>query len=267
MSNIVIRPCESSEYSRFGSFTDVTSQTCTVQGVAVKSLVLLAVLACTFIYTWNQTTIGYASAFSQQVEGKIPNSIDLPPSGVPLVILGLFGGFCTALVIIFNQKTAPYLSPVYAALEGLVLGAISAGVEAKYPGIVFEAVMSTFGVTTAMLALYSSGILRPTQGFVAGVFSAMCGILMLYIADMIMMSFGNYIPIVHQNGPWAILLQVFIVGIAALNLIIDFGQIVEMCESRAPKWYEWYGAFSLLVTLVWLYIEIVNLLMKAKSDD
>jgi uncharacterized YccA/Bax inhibitor family protein len=240
----------------------------TVQGAAIKSAFLLAVLICTFAYTWNLTTQGYASAFSQlTAEGKAPDSIDIPSSVMGLTMLGVFGGFAVALVVIFAQRTAPYLSPVYAALEGLALGSISAAFEAHYPGIVIQTVSSTLGVTAGMLVLYSSGILRPTEKFMVGLLSAMVGILLLYFTDSILHLFGSYVPVVHSAGPWGILLQVAIVVVASLNLIVDFGLITDAAENKAPKWYEWYAGFSLLVTLVWLYLEILKLLAKLRSGD
>ena len=237
----------------------------------MKTLFLLAVLSVSFAYTWNLTTQGYSQAFSpvQQLDGtfKTPDSIDIPQNVVNLTLLGCFGGFVVAMVIIFNQQTAPVLAPVYAALEGLSLGAISAAFEAKYPGITLEAVVSTLGVAHCMMTIYGSGLLKPTQGFAIGLISAMFGILALYIVDIVMQAFGVYIPIVHSAGPWGIALQVVIVTIAALNLILDFGTITESAERHAPKWYEWYAAFSVMVTLVWLYLEILKLIAKVRRSD
>jgi len=241
--------------------------TFTVQGAAFKSLFLLAILACTFAYTWQLTTQGYSAEFAADAAGKVPDSISIPSNVIGLALLGCFGGFVVAMVIIFAKHTAPYLSPVYAALEGLALGAISAGFEAKYPGIALQATGSTIGVTLGMLTLYSLGILRPTEKFMVGLLAAMFGIVVLYLVDTIMIAFGSYVPVVHSAGPWGIALQVFIVLIAALNLIPDFGLIAESAENKAPKSYEWYAGFSLLVTLVWLYLEILKFLAKLRSNN
>ena len=248
-----------------------TTSTFTVAGAALKSLILLTILSASFAYTWDLATHGYAESFAptQQADGtsKIPDAITIPSNVYGLALTGSLAGFVVAMVIIFNQRTAPFLAPIYAGLEGLALGAISAGAEAQYPGITLQAVGSTLGVTYGMLGLYGLGILKPTQGFAAGLIAAMFGILALYIVDDVMMLFGSYVPVVHSSGPWGIVLQVFIVGIAALNLILDFGQITEAAERRAPKWFEWYAGFSLLVTLVWLYLEIIRLIMKTRSSD
>lgn len=241
--------------------------TFTVQGAAFKSLFLLAILACTFAYTWQLTTQGYTASFAPDAVGKVPDAINIPSSAIELAFVGCLGGFVVAMVIIFAKHTAPYLSPVYAALEGLAMGAISAGFEAKYPGIALQAIGSTIGVTLGMLTLYSSGILRPTQGFMTGLLAAMFGILVLYFVDAIMIAFGSYVPVVHSAGPWGIVLQFAIVCVAALNLIPDFGLIAESAENKAPKSYEWYAGFSLLVTLVWLYFEILKFLAKLRSSD
>lgn len=240
--------------------------TFSVQGAAAKSLVLLVILSCTFAYTWQLTTQSYTEAFSA-VEGVVPDAISIPGNVTVLAITGSLLGFLTALVIIFKNETAPYLSPVYAALQGLSLGAISAAFEAKYPGIALQATASTIGVTLGMLLLYTSGILRPTQGFMTGLLAAMFGILALYLIDSIMILFGSYVPIVHSFGPWGIALQFIIVGVAALSLIPDFGLIAKSAEGKASKSYEWYAAFSLMVTLVWLYLEIIKLIAKVRSSD
>lgn len=243
-------------------------RTFTVQGAAIKSLFLLAILACTFGYTWQLSTQNYTAEFVPNAAGELPDSINIPDNVIHYALAGCFGGFVVALVIIFARQTAPYLSPVYAALEGLALGAISAGFEAKYPGIALQATGSTIGVTFGMLTLYSLGILRPTEKFMVGLLAAMTGIMVLYFVDIIMFTFGgNYIPVVHSAGPWGIAIQVVIVIVAACNLIPDFGLIAESAENKAPKSHEWYAAFSLLITLVWLYIEILKLLAKLRSND
>jgi uncharacterized YccA/Bax inhibitor family protein len=240
----------------------------TVQGAALKSLFLLAILSVTFAYSWNLSTQGYSEAFSVvNAEGRPPDAIDISPASINLALIGCFGGFLVAMVVIFKQNTAPFLAPVYAGLEGLALGAISAAFEAKFPGIALEAVASTLGVTLGMLVLYGAGILRPSAKFAAGLLAAMVGILALYIVDLIAQGFGSYVSVVHSSGPWGVVLQFVIVGVAALNLILDFGMIADAAEEKAPKWYEWYAGFSLLVTLVWLYLEILRLYAKLKSSD
>jgi len=242
--------------------------TFSVAGTAIKTLFLLVILACTFGYAWTVATAGYSEAFAAEtVEGKLPDSIPISAAAIPLILGGCLGGFVVAMIIIFFQRSAPYLSPIYAALEGLALGGISAAFEAQYPGIVLETVGSTFGVFLGMLVLFLTGIVRPTARFHAMLLAALFGIVALYLVDNIMILFGSYVPVVHSNGPWGIALQVAIVGVASFCLISDFGQISDAAESRAPKWYEWYAGFSLLVTLVWLYLEILRLYAKLKSKD
>lgn len=241
--------------------------TFTVVGTAFKSIFLLAILMVAFGYTWHLSTLGYAEQFATQVDGHVPDSIAIPSNVVGLAVGGSLVGFILAMVIIFRQTTAPYLSPIYAACQGLFLGAISAGFEAKFPGIVLQAVGATFGVSLGMMFFYGTGILRPTQKFMIWLLSAMIGIVVLYLVDLVMQMCGSYVSVVHSSGPWGIALQLFIVGIAALNLVVDFGLITASAEDRAPKWFEWYGAFSIMVTLVWLYLEMLRLFAKLRNGD
>jgi uncharacterized YccA/Bax inhibitor family protein len=242
--------------------------TFTAQGAAVKTLVLLVIMAATFSYTWVEATEGYATAFSTaDAADRYPTSISIPPNVIGLALVGAIGGLIVAFITIFKQSVAPYTAPVYAALEGLFLGALSAGFEARYPGIVMQAMGGVVGTTGVMALLYSSGILRPTQKFVTGVVAATGGVCMLYFVDIIMGFFGSRISMVHDASWMGIGLQVAIVAIAALNLILDFGTITEAAENKAPKWFEWYAAFGLMITIVWLYIEMLRLLAKLRASD
>jgi len=226
------------------------------------------ILSLTFGYAWSVATSGYTEAFAAgTVEGKLPDSIPISAAVVPFILVGCLGGFVVALITIFFQRLAPYTSPIYAALEGLALGGISAAFEAQYPGIVLEAVGSTLGVFLGMLLLFVTGIVRPTARFHAILLAALFGIVALYLVDNIMILCGSYVPVVHSNGPWGIALQFAIVGVASFCLISDFGLISEAAENKAPKWFEWYAGFSLLVTLVWLYLEILRLYYKLRSKD
>lgn len=257
-------------YGGFDAVPKTRTGTMSFTGVTVATFILLAILGTTFAYTWNQTTLGLAESFQSAADaaGKLPDSVAIPSKVAPYALVGCLGGFVLALIIIFNPPTAPYLSPVYAAAEGVVLGAISAGAEAKYPGIAGQAIGITFATFAGMLLLHTFGILRATPGLFKFVLASMFGILGLYFADLILRMFGSYIPIVHDNSTGAILLQLFIVGIAALNLTLDFGTIDEQLqEGNQPEYMNWYAGFSLMVTLVWLYLEILRLLMKAKSKD
>jgi uncharacterized YccA/Bax inhibitor family protein len=188
---------------------------------------------------------------------------------MPWAMGAAIGGFVVAMVIIFKKSWAPYLALAYALLEGLFLGAISAVFEAafaaKYPGIVMQAVMLTFGVAVAMFALYYFRIVQATATFKKVVIGATIGIALFYLVAMIMNMFGAQMPYLHSNGLIGIGISVFVVAVAALNLILDFDLIEQGASQGAPKYFEWYCAFGLMVTIVWLYLEILKLLSKLAS--
>ncbi|MCA9803741.1 MAG: Bax inhibitor-1/YccA family protein [Cyanobacteria bacterium HKST-UBA02] len=182
-----------------------------------------------------------------------------------ICMVSVLVAFVVALVVIFNPRSAPFLSPVYAVLEGVALGGVSAIYEAKYPGIVMNAVGLTFGVFATMLFLYRTRLIQATENFKLGVVSATGAIALLYIVDLGLMFFGIRIPFIHEGGFWGIGFSLFVVGLAALNLVMDFDFIETGVERQAPKYMEWYSAFGLLVTLVWLYLELLRLLSKMKK--
>lgn len=183
------------------------------------------------------------------------------------IMIGGIGGFIAALVTIFKVQWASVTAPVYALLEGLFLGGISAMFELKFPGIVMQAVALTFGTLFALLFAYRSGIIRATENFKLGVVAATGGIALVYLLSIILGFFGVHIPLIHESGPVGILFSLFVVVIAALNLVLDFDFIEHGADSGAPRFMEWYAAFGLLVTLVWLYVEILRLLSKLQSRD
>jgi uncharacterized YccA/Bax inhibitor family protein len=178
---------------------------------------------------------------------------------------GILGGFVLALVTAFKPVWAPISTPLYALAEGLALGGISVVFESAYSGIVAQAVFLTFGTLAALLIAYRSGVIRATDNFRRGVFAATGGIALLYLASFILGFFGIAIPLIHSNGLVGILFSLFVVVIAALNLVLDFDLIERGAAQGAPAYMEWYGAFALLVTLVWLYLEILRLLSKLQS--
>jgi len=182
-----------------------------------------------------------------------------------LMILGGIGGFIAAIVTIFNKKNAQYSVPIYAILQGLFLGGISKIFEVQYPGIVNQAVFLTFGTLGALLLAYKSGVIKATENFKLGVFAATGGIAFLYLISFVMSFFGSGIGFIHNNSTFGILFSFGVVIIAALNLVLDFDFIEEGAEKGAPKYMEWYATFGLLVTLIWLYLEILRLLAKLKS--
>lgn len=240
--------------------------TFTVNGMIYKTLFLLLIMAVTFGYSWAVATSGYHELFSTQaVENKLPDAIPMSSAAVSMASLGLLGAFFVGMFVIFNQGLAPYLTPVYAALEGLGLGGISAMFEAKYPGIVLQAMTGVAGVFLSVLLVHRAGWVQPTLKFRMILLAAMLGILFLYLTDLVLVCFGSSVPIVHDNSWKAIGLQILICGVASLCFISDFGDIADAAEEKAPAWYEWYAGFSLLVTVVWLYVEILRLVAKVRK--
>ena len=169
--------------------------------------------------------------------------------------------FC--LITVFKSEWAAVTAPIYALLEGLLVGGLSAVFNVAYPGIVVQAVGLTFGVMAVMLLAYRSGLIQATEKFKVGVIAATGGIALLYLVSMVMSMFGKSIGFIHEGGTFGILFSGFVVVIAALNLILDFDFIKQGVDRGAPKHMEWYGAFALTVTLVWLYLEILRLLEQA----
>ncbi|HEX6982236.1 MAG TPA: Bax inhibitor-1/YccA family protein [Balneolaceae bacterium] len=181
----------------------------------------------------------------------------------PLFIWGgAIGGFILAMVTIFKKEWSPTTAPIYAGLEGLFLGGISVMYASAYNGIVFNAVLLTMGVFAAMLFAYKSGLIQVTKRFRMGVVAATGGIFLVYLASFILGFFGINISLIQGSGLMGIGFSFIIVGVAALNLVLDFDMIDKGAEAGAPKYFEWYTSFGLIVTLVWLYIEILRLLSK-----
>ena len=222
----------------------------TINGTVNKTGMLLILVLVGAMYAWSQFS-GPASA----------------PAMFPLVAGGAIGGLVLALITVFKKTWAPVTAPLYALVEGVFIGALSAIFEARYPGIVMQAVGLTFGTMAAMLIAYRSGLIRATEKFKLGVVAATGGILLLYLAQFVMGFFGHSMGFISGNGTMAIGFSAVVVVIAALNLILDFDLIESGAQSGAPKYMEWYGAFALVVTLVWLYLEILRLLSKLQSRN
>jgi uncharacterized YccA/Bax inhibitor family protein len=178
---------------------------------------------------------------------------------------GLIGGLVLALVTVFKKQWSPITAPLYALCEGLALGGISAFLEMSYHGIAIQAAGLTFAVTAVMLVLYTSGMVRATPKFTMGVMAATGGIFLVYMVDMILRIFGHQVPLLNSAGPLGIGVSVVIVIVAALNLILDFDFVETGAHAGAPKYMEWYGAFGIMVTLVWMYLEILRLLAKMRE--
>ena len=187
-----------------------------------------------------------------------------------LMMVGIFGGLIAAIAISFKPNWAGYLAPLYGLLEGLFIGGISAILNAafaeKYPGLIMQAVGLTFGVAIAMFLLYNFRIIRATEKFKSVIFTATLGIGIFYLLTMVLRLFGVNVGFMYDSSLLSIGISLFIVAIAALNLILDFDMIEQGAERGAPKFMEWYGAFGLLVTLVWLYLEILRLLSKLGNN-
>jgi len=183
----------------------------------------------------------------------------------PLMLLSLLGGLVACLVGTFVPRTSPIAAPAYAVLEGLALGALSRIFELKYPGIVANAMLLTFCVLGLMLFVYSTRIIRVTGRFMVGVMIATGAVALVYLIDIVMGMFGHSIPMLNQSGPLGIAISLVIVGIACANLLVDFAVIEHNVEQRAPKYMEWYCGMALLVTLVWLYLELLRLLSKLQK--
>ena len=184
-----------------------------------------------------------------------------------LLWFGVFGGLVAAIVTIWKPPTANISAPIYADLQGLALGAVSGMYEYLYDGIVMQALALTFGTLAALLLAYKSGLIKPTENFRLMLFAATGGVFILYLVSFIMSFFGGPIGFIHSNSLMGIGFSLVVVSIAALNLVLDFDFIEQASESGAPKYLEAYGAFSLMVTLIWLYLEILRLLAKIYSRD
>ena len=187
------------------------------------------------------------------------------------MMVGLFGGIIAVIAMSFKPNWSPYIAPLYGLLEGLFLGGFSAIInnafKLKYPGLIMQAVGLTFGVAIAMFLLYNFRIIKVTEKFRSIVFSATLGIGIFYLISMVMRMFGVDMPFMYDSSLLGIGISLFVVGIAAMNLIMDFDMIEQGAEAGAPKFMEWYGAFGLLVTIVWLYIEMVRLLTRFTGRD
>ena len=184
-----------------------------------------------------------------------------------MILIGSIGGLVTALITIFKKEWSPYTVPLYAILEGLALGSLSYIYNVQYDGIVLQAISITVLVLFSLLFAYRSKIIKPTENFKLGLFAATGGIFLLYLISFIMSFFGSGISLLSPNNSslLSIGLSLGIVIVAALNLVLDFDFIEEGSEKGAPKYMEWYGAFGLLVTLIWLYLELLRLLAKMKN--
>jgi uncharacterized YccA/Bax inhibitor family protein len=235
--------------SQYGGVTDTAAQM-TLDGTVNKTGILLICVMATAWWTWRQ--------FIQS-----RNMADV----APWMLIGLLGGFVLALVTIFKKEWSPVTAPIYALLEGLALGGLSAVLDLRYPGIAIQAVGLTFGTLFVLLLAYRSGLIKVTQKFRMGIIAATGGILVFYLLQMLMGIFGFQFTSINGAGPIGVGFSLIVVAVAALNLVLDFDFIEQGIQYGAPKYMEWYGAFGIIVTLVWLYLEILRLLSKLRSRN
>ena len=226
----------------FQNISNASSEQMTIDGTVNKTTISLMILLFCAYYTYSTSNTGF-------------------------IMIGFIGGFITALVTIFKKHLAPYTVPIYAAFEGLALGGISAIYNHMYTGIVQQAIFLTFGIFLALLFAYKTKIIKPTENFKLGIFAATGGIAIVYFISFIMSFFGGGLSIMNPQNSSLISIgfSLFVVIIASLNLVLDFDFIEEAAENNIPKHMEWYAAFGLLVTLIWLYLEILRLLAKLQS--
>ncbi|MFA8434516.1 MAG: Bax inhibitor-1/YccA family protein [Marinifilaceae bacterium] len=236
------------------SSSGVAEESMTVNGTVNKIGLMLLLVVAAASYTWR--------LFFN----------DITPEGMgasitPWIIGGSVGGLIFALVTVFKPVWSPYTAPVYAICEGLLLGGLSAMFNSYYPGIVVQAVGLTFATLFAMLFAYKSGWVRVTQKFRTGIIAATGGIALFYLVTFVMSFFGVNLDFMYGSGNLSIGISLVVVVIAALNLVLDFDFIERGAAMGAPKHMEWYGAFGLMVTLIWLYIELLRLLAKFAGRD
>ncbi len=219
-------------------------ETMTIQGTVWKSWALLALVVMAGSWSWKNPELVMRS-----------------------YLVWALAGLGVAIATIIKKTWAPVTAPLYAALQGVTLGAISMMFEMRFPGIVMQAVILTFGTLGALLLAYQSGWIKVTQNFRLGLFAATFGIMLTYLVNFGMSFFGKSIPLIHQASPMGIAFSGVVVIIAALNLVMDFDFIEQGAGSGAPKYMEWFGAFGLMVTLIWLYLEILHLMSKIASRN
>jgi len=219
----------------------------TINGTINKTLILLVLTLVPAAWVWDKFYKGGAEAVSSWI------------------MIAVIAGLVVAMATIFKKTWAPFTAPLYAVIEGVVIGGISAIAEAQFQGIVFQAASLTFGTLLALLVAYRTGVIKVTERFRLGVVAATGGIFVVYLISIVLGFFGINVPFIHSGGTIGILFSLFVVVIAALNLVLDFDFIERGSAEGAPKYMEWYGAFGLIVTLIWLYIEFLRLLTKLRQ--
>jgi uncharacterized YccA/Bax inhibitor family protein len=218
----------------------------TIQGTVNKTMLLLFLIVAVSTGAWI-----YADVLS--------------PILLPLVIVSAVVQIGMTFYMVKNPASAKKLSIIYALIEGVVLGAISFMFERIYPGIVIQAILGTMGVILGMLLIYKLRIIKVTENFKIMVGAATAGVAFIYVINIVMRMFGTSIPFVHEGSTMGIVFSLFVIGVAAFNLAVDFDFIEKCEEQKAPGYMEWYGAFGLMLTIVWLYIEMLRLISKTRK--
>lgn len=238
-SNIAFNTFNKVEYSRSNNYM-------TLEGSLNKTLLLLLLVLISGYFGW---------------------SLILPISVIALLIITLIISFAIAITLAFKPLLAKYLAPIYALLEGYFLGVVSVLFETMYPGIAIQAILLTIVIAFIMNFLYRSRIIKVTEKFKSVIITATFSIFIVYIISLAISFFGSGrgIPMIHESGPVGIIFSLIVVTIASLNLLLDFSFIEEQSNKKAQKDMEWYAAFALTVTLVWIYIEVLKLLAKLRK--
>ncbi len=234
----------------FRGLPGALGESMTLEGTVNKTGLLLLCTVATAAWAWHLFMQSHSAA-----------------AVLPLLWIGTIGGFIFAMVTVFKKEWSPVTAPVYALLEGLALGSISAVLEVRFPGIAIQSVSLTFGTLFVLLLAYRSGLIQVTQKFRLGVIAATGAIMLFYVAEIVLGFFGVHFATVNGSGAVGIGFSAIVVIIAALNLVLDFDFIESGVRAGAPKFMEWYGAFGLMITLVWLYLEILRLLTKVRGRD
>lgn len=224
--------------------------TMTISGVVTKTAILLLIAFITASWTWLKF---YKTGDASAVTGWMT--------------AGIIGGLILAIATAFKPAWSAITAPSYALFEGFFIGGLSAIMETSYPGIAAQASILTFGTLFAMLGAYQSGWIRATEKFKLGIMAATGGIALVYIISMVLSFFSISVPFIYGNGIAGIGFSLFVVGIAALNFVLDFDFIENAARRNLPKYMEWYSGFALLVTVIWLYIEFLRLIAKLRSRD
>jgi uncharacterized YccA/Bax inhibitor family protein len=245
-------PALSGDTFRTGSA--ILGESMTVSGTVNKAGLLMLCCVATAAWTWNRFL-------------NAPSPEEAMASVTPLLLVGGIGGFILAMVTIFKKEWSPVTAPIYALLEGLVLGGVSAMLELRFKGIAIQAVGLTFGTLIAMLLAYRSGLIRVTDKLRMGIVAATGGIAVFYLLQFVLGFFGVHFNAINGATPIGIGFSIIVVIVAALNLVLDFDLIENGARYGAPKYMEWYGAFALMITLIWLYFEILRLLTKMRSRN